>query len=191
MTRTPGNETLILEPTAMSAWHRLVREAAEACQVRLDENLEGYLVQTLIHLTRDLELGQHAVALQYLQALQQTGTQAGVDLRRVGDHCLLLAGLYPGLARKRMVRVSYFVQMGRSAYAHLSDRLEQQQQWLYRQLSEAFVHLTDVLHGLRREPPFSELEAMEYWQDTGSPAQYRRLRQRFGPGWVSEPPAGG
>ncbi len=176
---------LIVEPTAAASWHRLVREAAQACQVQLDEALEAYLVQTLIHLTRDLELGQRAVALEYLQALQATGSRAGVDLRRVGDHCLLLAGLYPGLARRRLVRVSYFVRMGRSAYSHLSARLERQHQRLFQRLSEAFVHLTDVLHGLRNEPPFSELEAMEYWQDTGSPAQWRRLNQRFGPGWVS------
>ncbi|RMG53774.1 MAG: hypothetical protein D6717_10660 [Gammaproteobacteria bacterium] len=176
---------LILEPTAVAGWQRLVREAARDCRIELAEELEGYLVHTLIHLTREARLGRGAIAPQYLEALLAAGPRGAEDLRRVGDQCLLLAGLYPRQASRRLVRVGYFVDMGRSAYARLYELLERANAQLYRQLSEAFVSLADVLQGLRGEAALSPLEAIEYWQDTGSRVQARRLAEHFGPGWTA------
>ncbi len=177
---------LILEPTAVAGWQRLVREAARDCRIELAEELEGYLVHTLIHLTREARLGRGAIAPQYLEALLASGPAGAADLRRVGDQCLLLAGLYPRQASRRLVRVGYFIDIGRSAYARLHELLEKANARLYRQLAETFVSLTDVLQGLRGEGALSALEAIEYWQDTGSPVQARRLQARFGPHWGAD-----
>jgi hypothetical protein len=62
-------------------------------------------------------------------------------LRDVGDQCLLVAGVFPHQAERRMVRLSYFVALGQSAYEQLSRFLGRSTAQLYGELSSTFVSL--------------------------------------------------
>jgi hypothetical protein len=92
---------LILENTEVAQWHSLVRQAEEEYGSYLDESMESYLVFTLMRFMKDQDLATQAVALD--------------QLRDIGDQCLLLSGLYPKRAERRLVRVSYYVNIGRAA----------------------------------------------------------------------------
>jgi hypothetical protein len=110
------------------------------------------------------------------QSLQ--GTNRIDRLRDVGDHCLLFSGLFPQLAERRLVQISYFVNIGRSSYRQLADVMDRGWARVYGNLSDTFVVLMDVLHamrGLGGEPLLTPIQALELWQETGSQRSYRQV----------------
>lgn len=140
--------TLHLLPTSLAQWHALVNQAEQQCQLELGEELESYLVFLLMRFAARPELAASIVAMEFLQALHIRGKKQQHELRDIGDKCLLFAGLFPDLARRRHVNISYFVDVGQSAYAILADGYDQTT-LLYANLSEHFLHLSTVLKSFR------------------------------------------
>lgn len=99
-------------------------------------------------------------------------------MREVGDHCLLFTGLFPQLAERRLVRISYFVGIGRNSYRQLAALLDRGVASMYGHLSETFIVLMDILHAMRElggETLLTPIQAMELWQQTGSRRCYRQV----------------
>jgi hypothetical protein len=142
--------TIVTRSSATALWLELVREAAQRAGARLDEDLESYLVFTLMRHLGDAPLGQRIMALELLEALLKDGRQREQELRDVGDRCLLIAGLYPQLAERRHVPLRYFLDLGRGAYDQLGCELRATLAALYAQLARAFAQLVRVLLEVRR-----------------------------------------
>ena len=100
--------------------------------------------------TRDTKLHRNAVAIDYLFARSQCGKRQHAELRDVGDRCLLLAGLYPEQAQRRMVGLDYFMSMGSQAYHELAHALRTTFADLYEHLAKAFSRVVRVLMEVRR-----------------------------------------
>ena len=139
--------------------------------------MERYLVFTLMRFMKDQDLSSQAMALEYLRTHGLPKSMRIEQLRDIGDQCLLLSGLYPERAEKRLVRVSYYVNMGRSAYHHISDNVQKSVAELYRQLAEAFVTLMDLLQTIREfsTPELQPIQCLELWSDTGSQRAFGQL----------------
>lgn len=156
----------------VAQWQKLVSEAEALNGVSLDEELESYLVFTLMRFTQRPEMAARVMALDYLEAFHQAGSLGHVQLRDVGDQCLLLAGLFPQRAKRRRVKISYYVDLGRSAYQHLAHNLATMAT-LYTHLASQFVDAMDTLQAIRHldaKQQLDPLSAFELWQDTGSNA---------------------
>ena len=116
------------------------------------------------------DLAAKIMALEFLEA-QINDARQHDRLRDVGDQCLLFSGLFPQVAERRMVRVSYFVRLGRTAYDQLASLVDRGSNNLYAHLADAFVGIMDVLQAMRGmsgEPVLSPLTAADLWCDTGS-----------------------
>lgn len=159
---------LLLEPTIEAQWKHILDQAKQQSHCQLDEELESYLIFTLIRFTQNPQLAAQALAPDYLQQIRLKHHASRQQLRDIGDQCLLISGLFPQRAEKRLVRVSYYVDMGRNAYQHLSTLLKQAFAQLYHHLSQNFLPLMDVLQNIRPDPALLPLQAFELWQDTGS-----------------------
>lgn len=169
---------LILEPTSTAQWHALVSEAEAASARRLDETLESYLVFLLMRFVARPDLAGRVLALDYLRGSAANGQLQETQLRDVGDQCLLFSGLYPQLAERRLVRVSYYVDLGRGAYGQLAERLRHAGAAMYQQLCQGFVALMDVLQAMRAldgAPALTPLQSLELWAETGSQGARRQL----------------
>ena len=169
---------LILEPTPQAQWQALVHEAQAVCHRHLDESLESYLVFLLMRFADRPYCTARIMAEDYLNSQALHGEQRAGQLREVGDHCLLFSGLFPQLAERRLVPVSYFVNIGRGSYRQLSTVLDRGWDSVYGHLSEAFVVLMDILHamrGLGGESVLTPIQAMDLWQDTGSRRCYEQM----------------
>lgn len=142
---------ILTDAPPLALWTDLVREAESALGMRLDEELESYLVFLLIAHTRDVHLHGNAVAIDYLVARAATGVRHKEELRQVGDRCLLLAGLYPEQAERRLVSVGYFLTLGGRAYDELSAALRAGMAELYGRLARAFARLVRVTLEVRRQ----------------------------------------
>lgn len=147
-----GNQpdTRLADGTQTSLWHELVRDAESRARRNLDESLESYLVFTLLRHQRDEQLGQRVMALEWLAARKHAGRLQEQNLRDVGDRCLLLAGLYPEQAERRLVSLSYFIDLGRHAYDQLAAQLKAGMAELYLQLARGFNELVLVLIEIRK-----------------------------------------
>ncbi|VAW90967.1 hypothetical protein MNBD_GAMMA21-2275 [hydrothermal vent metagenome] len=167
-----------VQATATEQWRNLVKEAIDYNGVNLDEELESYLVFLLMRYMKETTLTSKVMALEYIRGLQSPGPQRNECMRDVGDQCLLFSGLYPEVAERRQVRISYYVKMGRSAYASLSGFTQSAIANMYSHLAESFVSLMDTLQAMRcmndSSMQLQPLMAYELWQDTRS-QQARRV----------------
>ncbi len=174
-------DRLILHASSTAQWQALVKDAQLACAIPLKENLESYLVFLLMRFMGNPEIGQTVIANEMLNALGQLGSERLQTLRDVGDKCLLFSGLFSGSARRRRVRISYFVKMGQNAYSNLSAQKHNETALLYEALSKEFVTLMDVLQTMREIDEVGRsldlLQAEELWADTRSLHALKTLRR--------------
>ena len=163
-------ESIVIEPTVLAQWHKLVQEAAKNSNHKLDHELEHYLVNVLIRCSQRPNICSKALADDYLNACSLMNTQKSVKLQDVGDQCLMLTGFWPKRAQKRLVDVGYYVRLGRSSYLHAANGISAALGELYRQISQAFVELMDVLASMRdmTQPQLCLLSEIDTWQQTGS-----------------------
>lgn len=173
----------VINPTETSQWQQLVHEAELHSANSLNEELENYLVCLLMRYMSHPEIANSVIALEFLRSHQAVGKARQLALQDVGDKCLLYSGLFPRQAEKRQVKISYFVDVGQSAYTVLSVELNNTWAALFNDLSSEFVHLMDVLQAMRAldenaEPQLLPLQAIELWHDTGS-KEALRVFQRY------------
>jgi len=174
--------SLILHPTSTALWYALLNEAQQTCAIHLKEDIESYLVFLLMRFTDNPNVASSVLGLEFLQGHQRLmNRQYHHQLRDVGDKCLLYAGLFPGRAVKKRVKLSYFVRLGQSAYATLSHSLITHEE-LFNKLQNEFVRMTDVLQAMREQsdPTLDLLQSLEHWHDTGSQRAWQRIQQATG-----------
>jgi hypothetical protein len=172
---------LILNSTSIAQWYTLVNDAQEHIGNRLTTDLESYLVFMLQRFTNRPELTQSVLAIDYLESLESTGRLRADKLRDVADKCVLFTGFFPEFAGKRNVTVSYFVELGRKAYSHLSSQSQQPLSTaeLYDLLRVHFIKLVDLLLSMRElsgeKQALSLIQAEDLWRNTGSKYAYKVL----------------
>lgn len=176
-------ETLIIHPTATAQWQALVSEAELLSAIKLSEELESYLVFLLMRFSESPEVVHSIIAEELIENLNQLNKlkyDKNGALRDIGDKCLLLSGLFPGNARRRRVRISYYVKLGQSAYHSLSDAYANKLATLFCELSSHFIGLMDILHTIRsltsEQMALDLLQAEELWSDTHSAYALKTLR---------------
>lgn len=172
--------TLALGSTTTEQWVNLIKEAQAATDQHLDQELESYLVFLLMRYTDKPEMAASLLAIEYLSSMLGARRPHHEQLRDVGDKCLLYSGFFPHRAEALRVKISYFVNLGRSAYSQLSSKPGTGAAVMYHHLALAFIPLMDVLQSMRelgdKNTRLSPLHAFELWQDTGSRHAFQTLR---------------
>ena len=173
---------LIYHKTAQAQWHRLLLDAKKQSGIDIDEDLEGYLVMLLMRFIDEPSIAHTVFANEYLSSQKLPPALAKQNLRDVADKSLLFAGLFPGQANCKHVRISYFIDIGQTAYDQLSTLTKQTLAELFAQLSCKFVTLMDLLHvACEIDKPhsyLSPLQAHELWEDTQSQHALNSLQAR-------------
>ncbi len=147
-------QQLILHPTETSQWHALVHEAQASTCLILNENTESYLVFLLMRFCHTSRLLDSVVALDFLHAMHTTQRHKMQLLQEVGDKSLLFCGLFPGIAQKKQVSLSYFTELGQAAYLSVGELYDEPQlASLYYELSQNFLILQQILQAMRGEHP--------------------------------------
>lgn len=147
--------TLILHPTETSQWYAMVNEAEATTGLVLSENTESYLVFLLMRFSQGPRLMESVIALDFMQSMSVSGQRQITLLKDVGDKSLLLCGLFPGIAERRRVSLSYYSDMGQSAYLSAADLQDREWSRLYVQLSEQFPNMQSILRAMRGLPSIS------------------------------------
>lgn len=173
--------SLILQPTLTAEWQTLVAKAQQDIDINLGEELESYLVFMLMRFVSKPEVAKSVLGAELLASFAADDSQQRCQLQDVGDKCLLYSGLFPGRAEKRRVKISYFVQVGRTAYQTLSDLHNNELVQLFNSLCNDFVAIMDVMQAMRDDEhgplALTPLQASEIWQDIGGRYAKKVLKQ--------------
>jgi hypothetical protein len=168
---------LIVGSTIIGLWRDILLEAKTVCAAELPEELEAYIIFLLIRYTNKPEVVKSMVATQLLVGMELTVDRREVVLQEVGDKCLIFSGLFPGLAEKRLVKIGYYVNLGRGAYFTISHKNND----LYARLSRQFVAIMDILQSIRQQaldfPDLLPFQAYDLWNETGSKRALKVLKQ--------------
>lgn len=170
-------QSLILHPTPMALWYSLICEAQKEVSVQLKTELESYLVFLLMRFTKDTSIANSVLGLDFLEGYRASNPyQREQQMKDVGDKCLLFAGLFPQRAMRKRVTLSYFVDLGRSAYACASD--VKPQETLFHELCQNFTQMMTLLQTMRDPLQAVDLlQAYELWHETGDQHAWKRLCQ--------------
>jgi hypothetical protein len=173
---------IIVHSSSMAEWQALVQEAEVSSETPLSEELESYLVFLLMRFMSTPEIINRIVAIDLLNTLQNDNSNSQQSLRDLGDICLLFSGLFPQNARRRRVNLSYYVKLGKCAYASLSYSHKKEIAELFDKLCLHFVGLMDVLQTMREIDPKATssidlLDAVDLWTTSKSRHALKILRK--------------
>ncbi len=173
-------DKIVTNPTSTTQWQTLVTEASAACKICLSEEIESYLVFLLMRFVNHPQIAQKIMGQEFMHGINRVGSLRPLALRDVGDQCLLYSGLFPGRAQRRRVRVSYYVNIGKSAYLYLAETKFSSAD-LFTTLASDFVGLMDILQAMREingQPiTLDPISAEELWHDTGSNHALQSLKK--------------
>jgi len=164
--------SIITQASPSALWLQIVHDAEAACALSLEPDLESYLVFLLMRYMRQPDFATKAIAETFLSGINFPPAKRDLALQAVGDQCLLLAGLYPNIAQKRLVTISYFVKIGQSAYLFVSKENND----VYAHLGSQFVSLMDVLLAIRPDNSLLPLDVYQLWSETGSQRAFSLLK---------------
>lgn len=159
-------------------WQQMLLQSQQLCEVYLDQDLESYLTFLLIRFTSDKTLAQRILGKDLFELKLENNCYNKLKLQEVGDHALLLSGLFPKRASKRQVDLAYYIQIGQSAYSSLAE-ISHSHQELYYDLAQYFTYLVDVIHALRPEEDMQTLDWLDLWQHTHSKRALQFLNKAF------------
>ncbi|MFZ0219190.1 MAG: hypothetical protein WAL30_03165 [Candidatus Aquirickettsiella sp.] len=183
---------LLLQPTTTAQWQSLVKDAESSSNLRLNDELESYLVFLLAYYNQRPDIANSVFAKEFLTGVTERSTRQRECLREVGDKCLLFAGFFPGQAEKKRIKIKYFIELGQTAYIQVASLSKAGSASLYSALSYDFISLMEILHAIRGlSDPINELmplQAYELWTDVKSQHALTVLRRRtFCPTCIGSP----
>jgi len=181
--------TVQMERSTLEFFQKHVKKSIKNQNIDITEISEQYLV----HLLADFTLTQRAfnltrsddrpLALIYHQAQFETANNKIKILKELGDFSLFITGFFPDSLNRKVTDVDYYISLGKSAYENLSTILEKVHKsdftFLYYELAEKFVFLTDILAEISSES-FTKwndgiLNLYERWLKTRSKRDERLL----------------
>lgn len=172
---------LSLQPTTTAQWQSLVKDAESSSNLRLNNELESYLVFLLGYYNRRPDIANSVLAKEFLSGITERHARQRECLREVGDKCLLFAGFFPEQAEKKRVKIKYFIELGQTAYVQVASLSKAGSAALYNALSSDFISLMEILHAIRglSDPvnELSPLQALELWTDVKSQHALAVLRR--------------
>lgn len=159
-----------------------LQSAMQRQQVVAENDSFDYLVTLLVEYMKtevlfkqgaDGKPQENTLAFLYAQFVQGPPSVKVTALKRLGDVCLMVTGLFPDSLKRKIVDVDYYHGMGGSAYSHLAAfQFTQASRNLFEELARKFVPFSGVLAELGDRAGLHSnqdlLRVYEKWLLTGS-----------------------
>lgn len=142
--------------TETSVFDQLVLAGEKEAQLPLPPQMHGFLVECLAEHLSDMRVMRRTLTFYHLRAMKASPHRSIALFKLAGDEALLVAGLFPGVAKKRNVPLRYFRHMGQAAYASVAARLmgigRPDHGRFFDDVAGYFIPLMTVLQGARQRP---------------------------------------
>lgn len=168
--------------TETSHWYILLSKAQVASEYYLQADVENYLVYVLTCMSSNTEFlpGSPSSSI-YLKPKSKKENRL-LNIRRVGEQSLVVAGLFPDHATRTGVPLIYLMDKGRDAFGQLSASMPGD--FVYAYISKNYVRIIDVLHKLSElcggNHSIDLIQACELWQEAGSQHGWKVIENNIG-----------
>jgi hypothetical protein len=187
--------SLVTDITVREYFKESLQEALRHQHVDAGEDTVFYVVNLLAHYVKAERLftySQDGPVLQPLALLYVEATEASTceernqALKRLGDVALLVAGMFSASLNRKVVDVDYYIAMGGSAYAYLSEVSRGSLRsrafgGIFAELSRKFQSFVDALSEVGEKSDLVSskdiMRLYELWIRTGSRRAADRLRR--------------
>ncbi len=182
---------LILSSNLREFFRDEITGAADSLGFDLDDFLEYYVVNLLCDFSRSDQSptpGEEPLAFIYKRAVEAAPAERIGHLKELGDLSLYIAGFFTEFIERSLVDIEYYISMGGSAYANLSDLLGAQPNGdtfaeIYTGLADRFPELVDLLNEVNDRTRETEQDAellrlYDRWKRTKSQRIERKLTAR-------------
>lgn len=186
----------LIQPTRslQDFFRERIENAAERNNLDGNDDTLWYLTQLLCNYSRTSRFlddnGTRAtltpLAEYYRMALESpTKHERRLQLQRLGDVAIVVAGLFSGALNRKPVDVRYYMSMGEAAYGTLAGESSQSTrdralQGIFESLSSDFSDYVVVLSEIptRETSETDLLQLVDEWETSHHPALARQLRQQ-------------
>jgi hypothetical protein len=148
----------VLQGNLTEFFRELLQGAMHSQEVRSSEDTEFYLVRLLEGFAHAPQgWFERPLALEYLESFHSPLAHRYGKLKRVGDTALFVSGLFMESLHRHLVSSDYYMQLGRTAYAHLSvlpGDAGRRQGHLFGELAERFADFVRVFAEISFESLF-------------------------------------
>ncbi|MEM8983693.1 MAG: hypothetical protein AAGC71_11745 [Pseudomonadota bacterium] len=174
-------------------FRRTIETSVQRQGIDLEPHAEHYVVNLLTLFARSEDLfedhgdyyGLAPLATMLAAAAEaRTPDERSIQLQRLGDVALFVAGCWFDSLHDAAVDHQYYIRMGGSAYASLSDSMggstrQAALAGVFAELAQKFQPLVDVLHDVCERGAVGSdtnlLKVYAYWRRTGSKRAYAEL----------------
>ena len=112
--------------------------------------------------------------IEWYKKSQHSKTQEKLHLfKKMGDFSLYLSGFFREAIKKKLVHLSYYEEMGRTAYHYVSQSYSPQRN-VFKELSTEFTKISEVLFYLQKQSAFHSQK--KYFLNFTSPFSLRVLK---------------
>ncbi len=169
-----------------------LRTALERQRVSAEPDSVHYLTDLLLHYMKsdeffakgaDGKLENNVLAHLYAGYLQGDMVTKKASLKRLGDICLLITGLFPDSLRRKIVDIDYYFGMGGLAYGQLAHfQFSALTRTLFDELSKKFIPFSNVLGEMSEKSGLQSnrdlLRLYERWLLTGNDRLKKLLNEK-------------
>jgi len=174
---------LVKQESLRNYFHEFLMSSMEKQNIKCQDITITYLSNLLTSFSNtenfvDNRQGRNphkALASYYSDAINcQTLHERDIALQRLGDISLFISGLFSESLNNKAVDIDYYVAMGGTAYAHLSEssasyRSSVTHRKIFWELSSKFIDFVDVLSDLNQKQSSKNLlQTYEIWLRTQS-----------------------
>ena len=175
-------------------FHQRIESAIDKHCIDGDDDALWYLTQLLCTFSRSsnfLEDNGFRSALtplaEYYRLALESSTQheRRLQLQRLGDIAIFIAGLFAGALQRKVVGVDYYIAMGESAYGTLANESAQSPRDkalrdIFGSLAEGFSDYVVALSEVptRENDEHTLLQLIDEWEQHRHPAVARKLRRK-------------
>ena len=141
---------VILPPNRLAEWYEMLQISKQHTGIVLDDHVESYVILTLDAYLQDQLITDHALAIEFIEAINLKKTQSRSVLRHIGDRCLILSGLFERRSERLNVSDDYFCEIGQQAYLNLAsfNKLHIDPQ-LFWKMANQFLAIRTLLQAIR------------------------------------------
>lgn len=134
-------------------WYSMIEKAKIISGYNFSDSVQHYLVLTLRHFTTNKDIASKVLAIDFLTHSEMNTANDQRSIRDLGDHCLVLSGLFPERIVKKNISLNYVIGIGKQSYRLLSTANSPSVKYidkkLFSHLDMNFVGLMDLLNHIR------------------------------------------
>ena len=147
------NNKINVPENRIIGWNDIINDACDNTGYNLEAPLHHYLIITLDEFSMNLELSTTLLTMSFIKRSDIKSRSDANFMRKLGDECLLLSGLFPDNITRKNLSANYVMGLGKESYNSVANanRKHDYDIQLFSKLSNHFNKLVMTLQQIQKK----------------------------------------